>query len=54
MGKISTRFGARNVFLAGLTIVGIGGVAGWLAPSIAWLMAARVLIGIGTSAGCPT
>ncbi len=54
MGKISTRFGARTVFLAGLTIVGIGGIVGWLGPSIAWLMVARILIGIGTSAGYPT
>ena len=54
MGKIASRVGARRVFLCGLGIVGLGGVVGWLAPSLPWLMVARVLIGIGTSAGYPT
>lgn len=54
MGKLSTRFGARRIFLAGLVLVLIGGIVGWLAPTIEWLLVSRVVIGIGTSAGYPT
>ena len=54
MGKLAGRLGARRVFLAGMIIVAVGGAVGWVAPGIGWLLAARVLIGIGPSAGYPT
>ena len=54
MGKLSTRFGARRIFIIGMVIVALGGAVGWLAPNLTVLTISRVLIGIGTSAGYPT
>jgi MFS family permease len=54
MGKLSTRFGARRIFVVGMGIVAVGGAVGWIAPTIGWLVVARILIGIGTSSGYPT
>ena len=54
MGKLSTRFGARRIFVLGLALVAVGGLVGWLAPTMGWLLASRVILGIGTSAGYPT
>jgi MFS family permease len=54
MGKLSTRFGARRIFVLGLTLVAVGGLVGWLAPTMGWLVVSRVILGIGTSAGYPT
>jgi MFS family permease len=54
LGKIAGRFGPRRVFLAGIVLVGAGGLIGSLAPSLALLTVARVVIGVGTSAGYPT
>ena len=53
-GKLSEEFGPRRVFLAGITIVLIGGVVGGIGQNLATLIAARVLIGVGTSAGYPS
>jgi MFS family permease len=54
MGKLADRWGARRVFLLGLVLVLLGGVAGALAPSFAALVAVRVLLGVGTSAAYPS
>ncbi|OJV94752.1 MAG: hypothetical protein BGO39_23415 [Chloroflexi bacterium 54-19] len=54
MGKLATHFGPRRVFVSGMSVVAVGGLVGWLAPNIAWLLVSRLLIGIGTSAGYPT
>ena len=54
LGKIAGRFGPRRVFLAGITLVLAGGLIGSLAQSLTQLTVARVVIGIGTSAGYPT
>lgn len=54
MGKLATIFGARRVFLAGATLLLVGGIVGAAAPSFAFLVASRALIGIGTSAAYPT
>jgi MFS family permease len=53
-GKLSEEFGPRRVFLAGILLVLLGGLVGGLAPNLAALIAARVLIGVGTSAGYPS
>jgi Arabinose efflux permease len=50
MGKLSTIFGPRRVFLSGVGILLVAGVIGALAPSFAWLLVSRALIGVGTSA----
>jgi MFS family permease len=52
-GKLAEEFGPRRVFLAGASIVAIGGVAGGLGQDLTTLIIARALIGIGSSAGYP-
>ncbi|PJJ62312.1 MFS transporter [Compostimonas suwonensis] len=54
MGKLSTLFGPRRVFLAGIVILFVGGVVGAAAPAFGFLLVSRALIGIGTSAAYPT
>ncbi|GAA2627093.1 MFS transporter [Streptomyces axinellae] len=53
MGKLADLFGPRKVFLAGLVIVLTAGAVGAAAPAFGWLIASRVLLGIGTSAAYP-
>lgn len=53
-GKLSEEFGPRRVFLAGISIVLIGGLVGGFGHDLATLIVARVLIGIGTSGGYPS
>ncbi|MGW6512378.1 MFS transporter [Streptomyces niveus] len=52
-GKLAEVFGARRIFLSGIVLVLLGGVVGGLGQNLATLTVARVLIGIGTSAGFP-
>jgi MFS family permease len=54
MGKLSTLFGPRRIFLAGVVILLVGGVVGAAAPTLGVLLVSRALIGIGTSAAYPT
>jgi predicted MFS family arabinose efflux permease len=54
MGKLSTIFGPRRVFLAGAIILVAAGIIGTLAPGFGFLLVSRALIGIGTSAAYPT
>ena len=54
MGRLADRWGARRVFLGGLVLVLVGGIAGALAPTLRALVGVRVLIGIGTSAAYPS
>jgi predicted MFS family arabinose efflux permease len=54
MGKLSTIFGPRRIFLAGVIILLLGGVVGTLAPTFGFLVLSRALLGIGTSAAYPT
>ena len=54
MGKLSTLFGPRRVFLAGAVILLFAGAVGTLAPAFGLLLVSRALIGIGTSAAYPT
>src|SRR5580704_3340918 len=53
-GRLSEEFGPRRVFLAGIAIVLAGGILGGVARNLPTLVVARVLIGLGTSAGYPT
>lgn len=54
MGKLSTLFGPRRVFLAGVVILFLGGLVGATAPTFGFLLLSRALIGVGTSAAYPT
>ena len=54
LGRLSEEFGPRRVFLAGIAIVMVGGVVGGLARNLTTMVVARVLIGLGTSAGYPS
>jgi MFS family permease len=54
MGKLSTLFGPRRIFLTGVGILLLGGLVGTFAPTFGFLLASRALIGIGTSACYPT
>ena len=50
-GPLSDRFGRRPVLLAGLALFMLGSIASMLAPSIEWLVAARLLQGFGACSG---
>ncbi|MFI6656452.1 MFS transporter [Streptomyces sp. NPDC050523] len=52
-GKLAEVLGPRRVFLSGILLVLLGGLIGGLGQNLAMLTAARVLIGVGTSAGFP-
>jgi MFS family permease len=54
MGKLSTIFGPRRIFLTGVIILFAAGVIGAAAPTFGILLLSRALIGIGTSAAYPT
>ncbi|WP_284745679.1 MFS transporter [Amycolatopsis sp. RTGN1] len=52
-GRLIDRYGPRRVFLPATALVGLAGVLGTLAPNLAWLIVARVVLGFGTCAGYP-
>ncbi len=54
MGRLAENFGAKRVFLLGTTLVMSGGIVGALATNVTMLVIARILLGMGTSAGFPT
>jgi MFS family permease len=54
MGKLADRWGARRVFLFGLALVLLGGLAGAVASTLAALVVVRVILGIGSSAAYPS
>jgi len=53
-GKAAEVLGPRRVFLAGIIMVGLGGLAGGFAHDLITLLIGRVLIGLGTSCAYPT
>jgi MFS family permease len=53
VGRLVDRFGPRPLYLVGAALVGVAGVLGTFAPSLGFLVAARVLLGFGTSAQFP-
>jgi MFS family permease len=53
IGRLVDMYGPRRLYLIGTALVGIAGLMGVLAPSLGVLIAARVLLGFGTSAAYP-
>ena len=53
VGRLVDAYGPRRLYLAGTALVGIAGFLGALSPSLGVLIAARVLLGLGTCAGYP-
>ena len=53
-GRLADLLGARRVFLAGLVLVALVSALAPFAPTLGWLIAARVLLGIGTGAQFPS
>ena len=54
VGRLVDLVGPRAVYLTGTALVGLAGVLGLLAPSLGWLVVARVVLGLGTCAGYPS
>jgi MFS family permease len=54
LGRLAEEFGPRRIFLVGITIVFVAGVVGGVANNLPTLVVARVLVGLGTSAGYPS
>ncbi|MFF0135020.1 MFS transporter [Streptomyces sp. NPDC005227] len=53
IGRLVDMFGPRRLYLIGTAMVGVAGLLGSLAPNLGALVAARVLLGLGTSAAYP-
>jgi MFS family permease len=53
LGRLVDQFGPRRLQCVGFVLIVIAGVLGPLAPSFGWLLAARLLLAVGTSAGFP-
>ena len=53
VGRLVDVFGVKTLFLIGGALVAVAGGIGLVAPDIWWLVAARVILGIGTCAGYP-
>ncbi|ONI91625.1 MFS transporter [Actinosynnema sp. ALI-1.44] len=53
MGRVVDTLGARRVLTAGLVAVMAAGLLGALAPDFWTLLAARILLGVGTATGFP-
>lgn len=52
-GRLADLFGPRRVYLVGLLVIVIASLLGPFAPSVGWLVADRVLLGLGTSVQFP-
>ena len=53
MGRLADLFGARRVFLTGLTVAFLVAIAAPLSPTFGWLVAARVVQAFATSTAYP-
>lgn len=53
-GSLGDRYGLRRIFVIGTVIFGLGALAAAFAPSLPWLVAARLLHGLGGALLVPT
>ncbi|MFE2299095.1 MFS transporter [Streptomyces sp. NPDC059445] len=53
IGRLVDLYGPRRLYLIGTAMVGVAGLLGALSPNLGVLVAARVLLGFGTSAAYP-
>jgi MFS family permease len=53
VGRLIDQYGPRRLFLPATALVGVAGVIGAVAPNLAVLIVARVVLGFGTCAGYP-
>lgn len=53
-GKIGDRIGHARLVVIGQVVVGAGALMGFLAPSLAWLVVARILMAVGGAALVPS
>lgn len=53
LGRLVDQFGPRRLQCLGFALIVVAGVLGPLAPSFGWLLVARLLLAVGTSAGFP-
>jgi MFS transporter, DHA2 family, methylenomycin A resistance protein len=53
-GVVSDRRGRKGMFMTGVTLFGLGSLACGLAPSVGWLIAGRVIQGLGPAIVTPT
>ncbi|MEV8055521.1 MFS transporter [Streptomyces antimycoticus] len=53
MGRLIDLYGPRRLFLVGTSLTGLAGLIGMLAPNLAGLIVARVVLGFGACAGYP-
>ena len=49
MGPLSDAYGRKPVVYAGLAVYALGAVLSWMAPTLEWMLAARVLQGLGAA-----
>jgi MFS family permease len=54
MGRLADVLGARRILVFSLCLVMLAGIGGALAPTLATLIAVRVLLGLGTSGAYPS
>ncbi|HLG70912.1 MAG TPA: MFS transporter [Chloroflexota bacterium] len=52
-GALADLWGRRPLLIGGLALMGLGGIAVALAPSLIWVLAARIVQGVGASALSP-
>ncbi|SHN39546.1 MFS transporter [Cryptosporangium aurantiacum] len=52
-GRLGALLGPRRVYLAGLGLILAGSALGLLAPSLAWVVVSRVIVGLGTATQYP-
>src|SRR5437763_15953843 len=52
-GVLSDRLGRKGMFMAGVTLFGLGSLIAGVAPSVAWLLGGRGIQGVGPAIGPP-
>ncbi|APT92733.1 membrane protein [Corynebacterium phocae] len=52
-GRLGDKYGQRKIFMLGLVLYGTGAVAAALAPTVGFLISARVVMGLGASLQMP-